>query len=795
MLSSNVYKPGKTFAALLWLLACLCTLNSRAQTLLNLQNSFAAYQNTVLHEKIYVHTNKSFYIAGEILWFKIYNTDGSTNKLLDVSKVAYVEMLDNNHVAVMQAKIALNNGTGNGSLYLPFTISNGNYQLRVYTNWMKNFDADYFFQQQITIINPVKTPAATQQAISYDVQFFPEGGHLVQGIGSKVAFKITASDGSETDCTGAIVNQQNDTIARFKTLKFGIGSFMLTPAANTAYKAVIKTGAGVITKQLTGVSETGYAMQVTDSGEGWGVAVRGTVDPSAAIYMVVHSRHAVRVAERSALVNGGAHFNIKKSEAADGLNYVTLFDEQQKPLCERLIFKRPGKKLIIKASADEQTYATRKKVNLTISTSGGNSQPTGTNLSVSVFRIDSLQKADATNIEGYLWLCADLRGHVDSPDYYLDNDNAEANQALDNLMLSQGWTQFDWSKLLSGNSPGFPFLPEYTGPIITASLVNTLTNKPASGIVGYLTITGPNNQLYLAKSDSAGKLLFNTKNFYGLNEIAVKTNWRQDSTYRIDVVNPFSEQYGTNTIPVLKLKSNIKQALIEDNLNMQVQNVFAAKQIRQFYEPAVDTSLFYGTPTTRYKLDDYTRFTTTGEVLHEYITSISVSSHRGKFDIRMIHNKAELPGSPLVMIDGSPIFDIDKSFSIDPLKVKRLDIVAHNYLYGPLQFYGIMSYTTYKGDVNNFELDPRAVIIDYDGLQLERKFYSPVYSSDQQINSTIPDFRNALYWNPDAGTSPSGITQLIFYTGDKPGHYVGVVEGISANGEAGSQRFTFEVKK
>ena len=154
-----------------------------------------------------------------------------------------------------------------------------------------------------------------------------------------------------------------------------------------------------------------------------------------------------------------------------------------------------------------------------------------------------------------------------------------------------------------------------------------------------------------------------------------------------------------------------------------------------------------------------------------------------------------LPGSPFVMLDGVPLFDADKIFKIDPLKIRKLDVVSHSYLYGPAVLHGIMSFTTYKGDGGNFEIDPHAVFVDYDGLQAERKFYSPVYDSPEQINSTLPDFRSALYWNPNAGTRADGKTNLSFYTSDKPGSYIGIIEGISVNGEAGSQLFRFDVKK
>src|SRR5579863_1923448 len=199
MLKTNPYKV--LIAAILACVTCFAN-NGAAQVLPDLQNNFAAYQNDNLREKLFIHINKSFYLTGEILWFKIYCAEGSTSKLLDVSKVAYIELVDNNHTPVMQAKVALKDGTGNGSLFLPFSLNDGNYQIRAYTNWMKNFDASGYFENEITIINPLKTLTSETKPTKsvYDVQFFPEGGHLVRGLTSKVAFKVTGADGNGLPC-------------------------------------------------------------------------------------------------------------------------------------------------------------------------------------------------------------------------------------------------------------------------------------------------------------------------------------------------------------------------------------------------------------------------------------------------------------------------------------------------------------------------------------------------------------------------------------------------------------------
>src|ERR1700722_12778072 len=114
----------------------LLLLNCSAQVIQEVQNSFNLYKQSALQEKIFVHTDKTVYLPGEILWFKIYCVDGNDHKPLNLSKVVYVEVLDNNQTAVIQAKVALKNGIGNGSLYIPVTVNNGNYKFRAYTSWM-----------------------------------------------------------------------------------------------------------------------------------------------------------------------------------------------------------------------------------------------------------------------------------------------------------------------------------------------------------------------------------------------------------------------------------------------------------------------------------------------------------------------------------------------------------------------------------------------------------------------------------------------------------------------------------
>ncbi len=409
-----------------------------------IQTRFTQYREKALQEKIYVHTDKEFYLAGEICWFKLYYVEGSLHTPLDLSKVAYVELLDKDNKAVMQAKISLREGRGDGSFFLPASVPTGAYLLRAYTNWMKNFGPDYFFQKTVRIVNTLKSKQETLKdtTIRYDVQFLPEGGHLVKGIESKVAFRMTDQYGRGVECSGALLGENRDTLLQFKPYKFGMGNFVFTPSSSGTYRAAINLPNGeTIYRDLPAVQEQGYVLRVQEDGSG---NVRATVNATQGlqdVFLFVHTRQSVKLAERKPLNNGSAVFTIPENQLGEGVSHFTLFDLRHQPVCERLYFRQPASRLNIEANSDAQSYAARKKVSVSISSKTGTSAvPAG--MSLSVFRTDSLQSPALQDIRTYLGLSSDLKGNIESPEYYFSASTPEVKQAIDNLMLVQGWRKF-----------------------------------------------------------------------------------------------------------------------------------------------------------------------------------------------------------------------------------------------------------------------------------------------------------------------------------------------------------------
>jgi hypothetical protein len=124
----------------------------------SLENRFNSYQHLAPQEKIFLHSDKEVYLPGEIIWLKLYDVDASSHTPSLLSRVVYVELLDKDHIPVAQGQVRITAGKGSGSFRVPNAVGSGNFLLRAYTSWMKNFPADYFFHKAITIINPSKRP-------------------------------------------------------------------------------------------------------------------------------------------------------------------------------------------------------------------------------------------------------------------------------------------------------------------------------------------------------------------------------------------------------------------------------------------------------------------------------------------------------------------------------------------------------------------------------------------------------------------------------------------------------------
>jgi hypothetical protein len=763
-----------------------------------LQQQFNNYQSNAPQEKLFVHTDKNFYLAGETIWFKIYAVDASIHKPLATSSIAYIEILNKDLKPVVQSKVSMLNGNAVGSVTLPGFLATGNYILRAYTNWMKNFSPDYYYEHTLHIVNTLKLSVVIPSPkLASSIQFFPEGGNEIFGFTGKIAFKATDGNGRGLDCQGVIINQKNDTVTRFQSAHNGMGYFQLKPEKNSSYFALVQLKDSLIKQKLPDAEDHGFLMNVTEEEAGkLKIAIIATSEfNNTNVYLFAQTRQVIKNVQTNVIKDGETVFIVNKKDLGDGISSITLFNESRQPVCERLVFKRPMEMLSIQAKTDQSVYSTRKAIHIDLSTNSSNNLPLSGNLSMSVFMIDSLQHIPEQSIVTYLYLNSDLKGRIESAEYYFANTDKSTDEALDILLLTQGWRRFKWNDVIDPKKSNFEFLPEIEGPVVNGKIINKLTGAAVGSSVAWLSIPGDDYAFSSATSDAQGIIHFGFRGIYKNNAIVVQPALPKDSIYRIDITNSYSDKFSTNSIRSLTLSKSQESVLVNRSVSNQVENTYGIERKRQYVKLSADTTSFYGKPDKQYNLDDFTRFQTMEEVMREFIEDVRVRKEGEKYNFKVRNRlfNTYFEEDPLILLDGIPISEASKIIALDPQKVKRIEVVTHNYYVGSSEFAGIVNVKSYSGEIGATQIDPNSLVVEYDGLQQQREFYSPQYGSRETEENHMPDFRNVLYWAPQIMTGPDGKSQLTFYSSDLIGKFAVVIQGITVEGLPGKTTTLFEV--
>lgn len=143
---------------------------------------FDKYFEENTQEKIYLHTDKPFYAVGDDIWFKAYVLDAKNLKPTAKSNVLYVELIDAKDSVQKRVRLPLVAGLGWGNFELKDSVGEGNYRIRAYTNWMRNYDSSFFYDKTFKIGN-----AWTSQLITKASYNFTKDGND-EKVSSKINF-------------------------------------------------------------------------------------------------------------------------------------------------------------------------------------------------------------------------------------------------------------------------------------------------------------------------------------------------------------------------------------------------------------------------------------------------------------------------------------------------------------------------------------------------------------------------------------------------------------------------------
>lgn len=765
-----------------------------------LQSKFEAYQRNHLQEKVFLHVDRNFYNAGELCWFSAYVLDASTHRLLDLSRVLYVELINAEGKAVQQAKLAMDSGRGHGSFLLLQSLSSGSYLIRAYTARMQNDGPDKFYQQAITIANTLRDPSRTATPSNFLVAgIFPEGGNLVNGLASTLAIELTDRYGTPSTGKGILLNNLNDTLARFDISMHGVGRVSIQPEKDRRYRILLVTADTVFSKDLPAAYEEGLSMHVADSVPGnITVLINGSPGYAGeAVYLLAHNRGRVRRVQASMLTNGHAAFVLSSDSLGEGITHLTVFNNRRQPVCERLVFLPGNVPELLSSSINSTTFAPRSPVDIRLQPAK-NTNNGATSLSIAVFWIDSFQRATCTDLPAWLLLQSEMAVPSTIPASYCTGSSHAAKRAMNDLMLTRGWRRFNWDAVLKDDRPYFNVITEAEGPVVSGTMQQKVSGKPAPPALAFmLTVPGERFDGCIAITDSNGVLRFPLRPFFGNSELVITAVNPADSMYKFTPAGAFAEGPGPLRIKQWKPLPEMRNELLERSIATQVDNAYETEKKKAAFEllPASDTLRFYGRPDKSYYLDDYTRFVTMEEVVRELLTTVKAKRENGGYTFYAVNTafKEFFDNPPLVMVDGVPVTDHSKIMGMDPLRIKKIDVINQRYVFGPMLCEGILSFQTYAGDLAGYELDKNAVVVEFDGIQQQRQFYSPAYESASERNSRLPDTRNLLFWAP-AVTLRNATKELKFYTSDRKGKYAAVIQALSHDGKANTKLLEFEVR-
>ena len=356
-------------------------------------------------------------------------------------------------------------------------------------------------------------------------EFFPEGGDLIAGLESRIAFRAYNELGKPIDINGEIIDEDGQTVAEFASFHQGMGAFTFTPKAGQIYTAELYTGEVF---DLPEALPHGYALNVqnTHHKSEFKARVSSTVTEELSLFAQVRGKACYA---HSFLVKEGKHTDIKidVSDFPMGVAQFTLFDSKGIARAERLVFVNAHKQLNLEISTDKEQYQPREKVTMTIKATDERGIPLPGNLSLAVTDDKVISFADDKqgHILSKLLLEPDLKSPVYEPNFYFDKKEPDAPKALDYLLMTQGWRRFTWETVKKEHSTVQQLLRERT--IIQGVVYKE--SKPVSGAKVWTA-----DSTHTVMTDKDGKFFIKGVDLYAPVQIYAKSGKNQMSTYASD---------------------------------------------------------------------------------------------------------------------------------------------------------------------------------------------------------------------------------------------------------------------
>lgn len=459
----------------------LISLASQAQeNQTKIDSSYVKYfQDT--RETPYLHLNKTSFLSGEEIWFKAYVMEQNSKKPHPTTSNLYVSIFDASGALKDQQLVHIKKGFGYGSIYLDSTYTKDKYYLKASTKWMKNFKEDHSFSQKIKIVSSQKE--AIKESTKTEKDFFefkllPEGGHLVSNTVNSIGVLIKNVNNKGLKIRkGVIKDAEGNVLKSFTTNKLGFGKTKLFFGDNDVYtfEATLQNGS-VISQKTSPTFPLGITMRVDNNLKEHLRINIGTNENT--LKSIAGKNYTILVHNTRTYLKYTLPFDssmtsygvlLKKDQLPKGVNIITVFNDQNKPLAERLIFIESNT-LYTNVAIENSNY---EKDSVRISFQNPSDEKLF--LSASFLPNETRAYDPKYDIRTAVLLKPYVKGAIENAQYYFIDNAKKRLKDLDLLLLTQGWSKYNWDQIF--NSPPKLYFPFENGIDVTTSVNKDLKKR------------------------------------------------------------------------------------------------------------------------------------------------------------------------------------------------------------------------------------------------------------------------------------------------------------------------------
>jgi alpha-2-macroglobulin-like protein len=643
-----------------------------------------------------------------------------------------------------------------------------------------------------------------------DLQFMPEGGTFISGINTTVAFKAINEFGKPVDVKGRIEDDKGNTITSFESFKFGMGKFQMTPKHGVNYKAVlVRTGGSKIYNTMPKAKLEGAALQLSKQSGKIAVSIHTTAAEK--MLLTGKSKELSIYTQNLNLKKGINQLELDEKLFPAGIAQFTLSSSKGTPLAERLIFLNEQQQISVTISTDKERYRPREKVELTIISKDEKGTPIPSNFSIAVVDDKLWSYADdkQDHIFSWLLLSSELQGKIEEPQFYFKKNEPKSTEALDLLLLTQGYRYFDFIESVNETKQ----LKFSAGENISVlGLITDENEKPVQGNV-FLIENKTYGKVFQLKTGSDGLFYFPV--LYKTGEYLILAQGKhKKQKIKIKLL-----QSGLNYSFVKAELKQMAEAITRQTGLLKAPpdgSVQPKKQAWEFLLGAEKNQLNevvivgYGaqekkdlTGSVVIVRKEELAMADIGNALQGKVAGIVITENvnPGAAPIIRIRGGASLPfnGEPLYVIDDI-VTGKEGINQIDPNDIQNITVLkdaAAVAIYGSRAANGVILITSKGNYASKLKLNipakPRFVseYLNVTGPQftIAKKFYVPAYKRLETAERT--DFRETIYWNPVVQTNKKGIAKVEFYNSDATTTFRAITEGIGHNGLLGRADTTY----